>query len=190
MDKLELVIASSSDIRKEIISRYKISYIAASHKFNEEAAKIDTKLRPKDLSMYLAKEKSLSLSDDFDNLILGCDQVCVMHDEIFSKPLTKEKAIDNLSKLSGRTHELIGSYAFSKKGEIIFSETVISKMTMKNLNEKDIIDYVELDKPLQSCGSYMFEKNGYTLFSEITGSLEAINGLPFGYLLDKLKDYV
>ena len=36
----------------------------------------------------------------------------------------------------------------------------------------------------------MFEKNGYTLFSEITGSLEAINGLPFGYLLDKLKDYV
>ena len=176
--------------RQEIISRYKISYIVASHKFNEEAAKIDTKLRPKDLSMYLAKEKALSLSDDFDNLILGCDQVCVMHDEIFSKPLTKEKAIDNLSKLSGRTHELIGSYAFSKKGEIIFSETVISKMTMKNLNEKDIIDYVELDKPLQSCGSYMFEKNGYTLFSEITGSLEAINGLPFGYLLDKLKDYV
>ena len=190
MDKLELVLASSSDIRKEIISRYKVSYIVASHKFNEEAAKIDTKLRPKDLSMYLAKEKALSLSDDFDNLILGCDQVCVMHDEIFSKPLTKEKAIDNLSKLSGRTHELIGSYAFSKKGKIIFSETVISKMTMKNLNEKDIIDYVELDKPLQSCGSYMFEKNGYTLFSEITGSLEAINGLPFGYLLDKLKDYV
>tara|TARA_Y100000768_G_scaffold375822_1_gene347076 strand:- start:331 stop:903 length:573 start_codon:yes stop_codon:yes gene_type:complete len=190
LDKLELVLASSSDIRKEIISRYKVSYIVASHKFNEEAAKIDTKLRPKDLSMYLAKEKALSLSDDFDNLILGCDQVCVMHDEIFSKPLTKEKAIENLSKLSGRTHELIGSYAFSKKGEIIFSETVISKMTMKNLNEKDIIDYVELDKPLQSCGSYMFEKNGYTLFSEITGSLEAINGLPFGYLLDKLKDYV
>ena len=54
MDKLELVLASSSDIRKEIISRYKISYIVASHKFNEEEAKIDTKLRPKDLSMYLA----------------------------------------------------------------------------------------------------------------------------------------
>ena len=190
MDKLELVLASSSDIRKEIISRYKVPYIVSSHKFNEEASKIDTKLKPKDLSMYLAKEKALSLSNDYDNLILGCDQVCTIHGEIFSKPLTKEKAIDNLSKLSGRTHELIGSYAFSKKGEIVFSETIISKMTMKNLNEKDIIDYVELDKPLQSCGSYMFEKNGYTLFSEITGSLEAINGLPFGYLLDKLKDYV
>ena len=190
MDKLELVLASSSDIRKQIISRYNIPYTVASHKFNEEASKIDSKLSPKDLSMYLAKEKALSLSNDYDNLILGCDQVCAMHGEIFSKPLTKEKAIDNLSKLSGRTHELIGSYAFSKKGEIVFSETVISKMTMKNLNEKDIIDYVELDKPLQSCGSYMFEKNGYTLFSEITGSLEAINGLPFGYLLGKVKDYV
>ena len=190
MNKLELVLASSSDIRKQIISRYNYPYIIANHRFNEEASKIKTNLRPKDLSMYLAKEKTLSLSNDYDNLILGCDQVCAMQDEIFSKPLTKQKAIDNLIKLSGKTHELIGSYAFSKKGEIIFSETVISKMTMKKLDEKDIIDYVELDKPLQSCGSYMFEKNGYTLFSEITGSLEAINGLPFGYLLDKLKDYV
>ena len=64
-----------------------------------------------------------------------------MQNEIFSKPLTKEKAIDNLSKLSGRTHELIGSYVFCKNGKIVFSETVISKMTMKNLDEKDIIDY-------------------------------------------------
>ena len=36
----------------------------------------------------------------------------------------------------------------------------------------------------------MFEKNGYNLFSEVEGSLEAINGLPFGYLLNKLNKYV
>ena len=47
-----------------------------------------------------------------------------------------------------------------------------------------------LYKPLKSCGSYMFEKNGYSLFSEVTGSLEAINGLPLGYLIEKLQNNV
>lgn len=190
MNQLELVLASSSEIRKKIIKKYDIPYTIAEHKFDEESSKLTANLEPKDLSLYLAKEKALSLSNDYDNLILGCDQICYMNKEIFNKPLTEEKAIQNLTKLAGKTHELIGSYVFIKQGATILSETVVSKMTMKNLSEKDIIDYVMLDKPLQSCGSYMFEKNGYTLFSEVTGSLEAINGLPFGYLLDRLKNNV
>ena len=190
MNQSELVLASSSNIRKKIISKYNYPYIIAKHKFDEESFKLTANLEPKDLSLHLAKQKALSLSDDYDNLILGCDQICLLNNEIYSKPLTKEKAIQNLTKLAGKTHELIGSYVFIKQGKTILSETVVSKMTMKNLTEKDIMDYVMLDKPLQSCGSYMFEKNGYTLFSEITGSLEAINGLPFGYLIDKLNNNV
>ncbi|RPG43647.1 MAG: septum formation protein Maf [Gammaproteobacteria bacterium TMED112] len=190
MNQSELVLASSSDIRKKIISKYDFPFIIAKHKFDEESFKLTANLNPKDLSLHLAKQKALSLSNDYDNLILGCDQICLMNNEIFNKPLTKEKAIQNLTKLAGKTHELIGSYVFIKQGNTILSETIISKMTMKNLTEKDIMDYVMLDKPLQSCGSYMFEKNGYTLFTEITGSLEAINGLPFRYLMDKLKQCI
>lgn len=190
MDRLKLVLASSSDIRQQILSKYNISYKIASHKFDEDSYKEDHNLNPIDLSMHLATNKSLSLAEDYEEIILGCDQVCVMGSQIFSKPLTKVKAIENLLKLAGNTHELIGSYAFSRKGKLLYSETITSVMTMKNLSEKDIIDYVELDEPLKSCGSYMFEKNGYNLFSEITGSLEAINGLPFKYLSKKLKQYV
>ena len=190
MNQFKLVLASSSEIRKQIISKYDFPYIIAQHKFDEESFKLKANLQPKELSLYLAKQKALSLSDDYEDLILGCDQICLMNNEIFSKPLSEEKAIQNLKKLSGKTHELIGSYVFVKQGKTIMSETVVSKMTMKNLTEKDIMDYVMLDKPLQSCGSYMFEKNGYSLFSEVTGSLEAINGLPLGYLIDKLQNNV
>jgi len=187
---LKLVLASSSDIRQQILSKYNISYITAAHKFDEESYKKDHDLDPIALSMHLATNKSLSLADDYEDIILGCDQVCMMGSEIFSKPLTKIKAIGNLLKLAGNTHKLIGSYAFSRRGKVLYSETITSLMTMKNLSEKDIIDYVELDEPLKSCGSYMFEKNGYNLFSEVTGSLEAINGLPFGYLQTKLMNNV
>ncbi len=190
MNHSELVLASSSEIRKKIISKYDFPYKIINHKFDEESFKLTANLNPKDLSLCLAKEKALSLSRDYENVILGCDQICHLNNKIFSKPLTVKKAVQNLKQLSGKTHELIGSYVFLKQGAIILSETVVSKMTMKKLTEKDIMDYVMLDKPLQSCGSYMFEKNGYTLFSEITGSLEAINGLPFGYLIDKLNNNV
>ena len=183
--------ASSSAIRKDIINRYDVAFKAVDHIFDETKAKQDLKLSPKELSLYLARQKSLSLNKEFkDHIILGCDQICNLNGKIFSKPINTEQAILNLSKLSGKTHQLIGSYSFTKNNEILFEDTVITNMTMKNLSKSEINDYVAIDLPLKSCGSYMFEKNGYNLFSEVEGSLEAINGLPFNYLLEKLKNHV
>ena len=118
---------------------------------------------------------------------LGCDQVCLLKDKIFSKPLTANKAVNNLSILSGQTHQLIGSYVFIKNGDVLYEETITTNMTMRSLTKTEIIDYVELDQPFKSCGSYMFEKNGYKLFSEVEGSLEAINGMPINYLIENLE---
>jgi len=143
------------------------------------------------LSLELARKKSLSLAYNYDNhVILGCDQICLLEDKIFSKPLNSIKAIANLSKLSGKTHQLIGSYSFTRNGDVLYEETITTNMTMKPLTETEINDYVELDQPFKSCGSYMFEKNGYKLFSEVEGSLEAINGLPINYLLENLEKHV
>ncbi len=183
--------ASSSDIRKDIISKYDVAFKAVDHSFDETKAKQDLKLPPTELSLHLARQKSLSLNKKFkDHMILGCDQICSLNGRIFSKPLTVEQALVNLSELSGKTHQLIGSYSFTRNNDILFEDTLITNMTMKNLSKSEINDYVATDLPLKSCGSYMFEKNGYNLFSEVEGSLEAINGLPFAYLLKRLNNHV
>ena len=104
--------------------------------------------------------------------------------------MTVDKAVNNLSILSGQTHQLIGSYVFIKNGDVLYEETITTNMTMRSLTKKEIVDYVELDQPFKSCGSYMFEKNGYKLFSEVEGSLEAINGMPINYLLENLEKHV
>ena len=116
--------------------------------------------------------------------------MCLLKDRILSKPLTVDKAVNNLSILSGQTHQLIGSYVFIKNGDVLYEETITTNMTMRSLTKTEILDYVELDQPFKSCGSYMFEKNGYKLFSEVEGSLEAINGLPINYLLENLEKHV
>ena len=187
----ELILASSSDIRRKILDDNGISYIAKNHNFDEKILKTDKALSPDNLSLKLARGKAMSLSDEFfNNVILGCDQVCLLKDRIFSKPLTVDKAVKNLSILSGQTHQLIGSYVFIKNGDVLYEETITTNMTMRSLTKTEILDYVELDQPFKSCGSYMFEKNGYKLFSEVEGSLEAINGMPINYLLENLEKHV
>ena len=191
MEAFKLILASSSEIRKKILSSHNVSFRAVKHKFDEDIGKKNLLLDPAELSLYLAEHKSLSLCDDHkDHIILGCDQVCALNNKVFSKPNNSEQAIFNLAELSGKSHQLIGSYSFSRNSKVLFNETIICNMTMKHLTIEEITDYIYLDKPLKSCGSYMFEKNGYKLFSKVQGSLEAINGLPFTYLSKKLKEYV
>ena len=187
----KLILASSSEIRRQILENNNISYVARNHNYDEKILKSDKTLDPINLSLKLAREKSLSLACNYDNhVILGCDQICLLGDKIFSKPLNSKKAIANLSKLSGKTHQLIGSYSFTRNGDVLYEETITTNMTMKPLTETEINDYVDLDQPLKSCGSYMFVKNGYKLFSEVEGSLEMINGLPINYLLENLEKHV
>ena len=191
MEAYKLILASSSEIRKQILTNHNVNFRAVKHFFDENIGKTNNNLKPTELSLYLAQQKSLSLGGTYiDQIILGCDQVCVLEDTIFSKPKTLDQAITNLSMMSEKTHQLIGSYAFSMNSKLLFNETVTCTMTMKKLSIDQIKEYVNLDKPLKSCGSYMFEKNGYKLFSKVQGSLEAINGLPFTYLSKKLKQYV
>ena len=89
MSKLEIVLASSSKIRRDIISNYDVDVIFYNPKINEEQLKQDNlNLNPRSLAVLLAKSKALSLAEKFsEKFILGCDQICIFNDKIMSKPL-------------------------------------------------------------------------------------------------------
>ena len=184
MSKLEIVLASSSKIRRNIISSYAVDVIFCDPEINEEQLKQDNQnLNPRSLAVLLAKSKTLSLANKFsEKVILGCDQICIFNNKIMSKPLNKSKAISNLRELSGHTHNLFGAYCVSKGNKIIIEHQIECEMEMRNLTDNEIEEYVALDNPLESCGSYKFEANGFKLFKSVIGSLEAINGLPFADL--------
>ena len=148
-----LVLASSSQIRKEILSKYDVPYICEKPLINEDELKENSTLvDPRQLSYFLAEAKAQSLSTIYpENIILGCDQICIFNNDIFEKPLTVTKAINNLKILSGNTHHLIGSYVFVKNSEVINKYTAICTLTMKNLTAAEIKNYVdELNRELDT----------------------------------------
>ena len=192
MSKLEVVLASSSKIRRAIASNYSgVKCTFCSPNVDEQRLKKNYLGSFEDLPHYLAKQKALSIIKKFpSNYILGCDQICLINNKILEKPLTKSKAEENLKLLAGKTHQLIGGYHVHKDENVILSLKTITNMKMKKLTNTEIKNYIELDDPLESCGSYKFESNGYALFDSVDGSVETINGLPFEKILLKLYEKI
>ncbi len=138
------------------------------------------------LSLEKAKEVQKS---NLDAIIIGSDQVLSFEDEIFDKPMSEKKAIEQLSRLQGKSHQLITSFSVIKKEKVI-TETVIANMHMKKLENEQIINYVKKDMPLYCCGSYKLESLGISLFDKIECEDDtSIIGLPLLKLIKALESF-
>lgn len=184
---LNFILASESKIRKKIL--FDAGFVFRSEKplIDEEALKKkNPKLSPVDLSLFLAKEKALSVSKIFPkDFVIGSDQVCLFGDKILSKPIFKEKAIENLKDLSGEEHHQISGLAIAKENKIIFENHYSATLKMKKLSLKEIEEYVDRDNPLLCSGSYKFESHGKDLFEYIKGDPYVIQGLA----LEAIKNF-
>jgi septum formation protein len=122
---------------------------------------------PYDLSRELARLKAKDVSQFHpEAIVIGGDQVAHFQGSILSKPLTKEKALEQLKLLAGQEHELITSLAIIENGET-YLHTCIAKMKMRALTEPQLKNYLDIDEPLYSCGSYRIEALGISLFESI-----------------------
>ncbi|OUR94154.1 septum formation protein Maf [Halobacteriovorax marinus] len=175
---MNLILASTSPYRKEQLERLNISFGCHSPNVDEEQFKGQI-MDPSKLASTLARLKAESILERFPNdFIIGGDQVLNIKGKILGKPLTQQKAIEQLSLLSGQTHELITSTCYLSKDQLI-ERTVIAKMKMRPLSLAQITSYIELEQPLKCCGSYMLENKGIALFEEIDcPDYTAIIGLP------------
>jgi predicted house-cleaning NTP pyrophosphatase (Maf/HAM1 superfamily) len=92
--KIKIILASSSKTRVEILEKMGFKFSSISPQINEMQLENES---PKNLALRLAKEKNLSVArNNSDAMIIGSDQVAVCNGLILNKPLTKEKAIEQL----------------------------------------------------------------------------------------------
>jgi len=101
---IDFVLSSESEIRKKILSEAGFKFETCKPEIDEDELKDKNKsLSPIELSILLAKEKAFSVSKFFpDKYIIGSDQICIQNNKVFSKPIYKEKAMENLMELSGK----------------------------------------------------------------------------------------
>ena len=181
------ILASESEIRRRILFDAGFKFDTHKPLVDEDKLKSQySSLAPIDLSVMLAKEKALSVSKIFpDKYVIGGDQICLLGSEIFSKPLTASKAIENLRKLSGREHFQISGLAIAINNKVVHEKHYKAILKMRDLSLEEIQEYVEKDDPLMSSGSYKYESLGKNLFEYIKGDPYVIQGLP----LEAIKNF-
>ena len=189
---VEIILASKSKVRKEILDKNNIlSQVEPSNVDEDEvkASLLRENASPEIISKNLAELKANKISQKKkDFLVLGADSVIDLQGELISKPKNRKEAMEILRKLNGKKHNLISSVCISKNGSMIWHYTDKAILTMKNLTEIELEDYLSKisDKALYAYNVYQIEGEGRKLFSKIEGDEDTIMGLP----IKKIKDFL
>ncbi|MEX0797809.1 MAG: nucleoside triphosphate pyrophosphatase [Bacteriovoracaceae bacterium] len=174
----KLILASSSPYRKALLERLGLKFSCVSPEIDEDAYKASVK-DPIELAETLAYEKAKKIQQDApEAVVVGSDQLLEFQGQIFGKAGSLEKACEQLTLLSGKSHRLVTSYCvIHPDGQHI--ETNITTLTMRKLEVDSIKNYLRTDNPIDCAGSYKLELNGIALFEKIdTDDYTAIIGLP------------
>lgn len=182
-----IILASTSSIRKQLLTESGIKFEAIAPLCDEDELKKHLQhLQPLELSLELAKAKAKSVSDKFpDAHVIGSDQICSLGNEIISKSANEEEAFESLKKLSGKTHYQNNGTCIFLNSKSVMEHSEKAELTMKNLTDEEIKNYIKLDNPIGCAGSYKYELNGKNLFSKITGTKEAI----LGFAINKVNEF-
>ena len=191
----DIILASNSKIRKEILDRNNISSEVQPSAVDEEPIKeslLKEEVSPEIISKNLAEIKANKISQkNYDKLVLGADSVIDLGGQLISKPGNREEALNILKKLNGRKHNLVSSVCFSKNGSMIWNYTDKATLTMKSFSEEELKKYLSkiTDESLYSYNVYQIEGEGKNLFLSIKGDRDTIMGLPIKRIKEYLDNY-
>tara|TARA_Y100000591_G_C21795439_1_gene679049 strand:- start:597 stop:1181 length:585 start_codon:yes stop_codon:yes gene_type:complete len=189
---VNIILASKSKVRKDILQKNGISIEVKPSNVDEDVIKeslLKEDTTPEIISKNLAELKSIRVSSkNINRLVLGADSVIDLHGELISKPKNRNEALNILKKLNGKKHHLISSVCISKDGFMIWNYTDKAILTMKNMNEAELKNYLSkiTDEALYAYNVYQIEGEGRNLFSKIEGDENTIMGLP----VKKIKEYL
>tara|TARA_Y100001935_G_C17310428_1_gene515617 strand:- start:3639 stop:4223 length:585 start_codon:yes stop_codon:yes gene_type:complete len=188
----EIILASKSKVREEILKKNKINCNVEPSNVDEEPVKnslINEGASPEIISKNLAELKANKVSQKFiDTLVLGADSVIDLNGQLISKPNDRNEALNILKRLNGKSHYLISSVCISKNGSMVWNYTDKASLTMKFFSDKQLKEYLQKisDEALYAYNVYQIEGEGRKLFSSIDGDEDTIMGLP----VKKIKEYI
>jgi septum formation protein len=137
-------------------------------------------LTPSELARFNARLKAATVTVAYpDAVVLGADTVVALGSEVFGKPRDLEDAGRMLSKLVGKTHEVITGIALveANSGRMTL-RAVSSTVTFRSLSTTEIDAYLKTVNPLDKAGAYAAQESANIIIDRISGSFTNVVGLP------------
>jgi len=182
----QLLLASSSRYRKELLLRLGIDFECQSPDIDESSQEDES---PTELVSRLAENKARALQHKHPHsLIIGSDQVATIDKHILTKPGNHENAVEQLKSSSGKNVIfLTGLCLLNTKTNACQIDVITYSVTFRTLSVEQIDRYLKREQPYDCAGSFKSEGLGISLFSKMEGNdPSALMGLPLIRLTDML----
>ena len=189
-----LILASTSAIRRQLLTQAGIRFEAIGAGVDEEAVKLAMRAEgasPRQQADKLAELKACKVSQKHKGFVLGCDQILALDHQSFDKADTLDEAHARLSLLRGKTHTLECAAVIAKDGQPIWRLVKSPKLSMRAFSDTFLDAYLKQhgEQALSSVGCYQFEGAGAQLFSHVEGDYFSILGLPLLEIMDFLRQH-
>ncbi|MBR4102403.1 MAG: septum formation inhibitor Maf [Oscillospiraceae bacterium] len=181
-----LILASASPRRQELLKRITEDFTVNPVDADET---LPVGIPVEIAAVYLADVKAKAAAEQFpEDIVIGCDTIVVLEDEIMGKPSDRAQAKQMLQKLSGQTHKVMtGTALYSgKKSTVFTSET---RVTFYELTDAEIERYLDTGEPFDKAGAYGIQGFGCLLVRSIEGDYNNVVGLPVAALARALAQF-
>lgn len=185
---MQLVLASSSPFRRELLSRLKLPFDVIVPDVDETPQPNET---PQALVERLAVAKARAVVARAPQaLVIGSDQVAVYDGTIVGKPHTHANAVRQLQSAAGKTVMLYTGLALVNAASgRVQSEVVPFGVTFRALTDAQIESYLRKEQPYGCAGSVRSEGLGIALLERFAGDdPNALIGLPLIRLVRMLEN--
>lgn len=187
---MSLILASNSQIRKEMLEQAGLGFEVRSPDFDEDEVKRAFDGESEILARTLAAGKAASVAADSGDWVIGSDSTVTVDGVRYSKPRDRNEAAGHLRAFSGRVMLLSSAVALARRGKVEWVHTETARLHWRSLSEAFIEDYLDREWPgVGYCvGVFRMEGPGVTLFDRVEGSHFTILGMPLLPLLGALRD--
>ena len=177
-----IVLASASPRRADLLR-------AAGFLFDVVPAEIDERRLadepPEDYARRLATGKVAAVAGGYrDRPVLGADTIVVIDGLVLGKPSNTAEAVSMLTRIAGRTHEVVTGVAL-RLGDTLAAAIEVTRVTLVPLTPDEIDRYVATGEPMDKAGAYGAQGLASRYVERVEGSYTNVVGLPLS-VVDRL----
>lgn len=180
---MQLILASGSPRRKELLSLFRIPFTVVPADVDET---MDPAKAPCEEVARLSAKKARAVKREPDDVVIAADTIVVCEGKVLGKPKSEENAYQMLSLLSGRDHQVMTGCTVLR-GEKCETFTEVTDLHFRTLSEREIRAYIASGEPMDKAGAYGIQGGAALFCRRMEGDYYNVMGLPVCRLWQTLQ---
>lgn len=171
---MNVILASQSPRRRELLGLFRIPFTVRAADIDET---MDPALPAEQEVARVSRAKAMATPAKAEDVVIAADTIVVCNGKTLGKPKSKEQAVEMLTMLSGRDHQVMTGLTV-RKGEDCRTVTEITHLHFRKLSQREILDYVAAGEPMDKAGAYGIQGGAALFVERLDGDYYNVMGLP------------